>query len=134
MPLVVSNDAEGIKKTSKAVAALAAIGADADTTKARESVNLRRGKGKMRNRRYVGRKGPLVVYAGDEGISRSFRNLPGVELASVERLNLLQVCLPSHHADHGLMAVYWRGDSRPPVRMLQALPSLSPQARTGQTR
>ena len=37
------------------------------------------------------RKGPLVVFASDNGISRAFRNLPGVEVASVDRLNLLQV-------------------------------------------
>ena len=63
----------------------------ADVEKARASRNLRRGKGKMRNRRYVTRKGPLVVYSGDSGISRAFRNIPGVELQSVESLNLLQV-------------------------------------------
>lgn len=47
--------------------------------------------GKMRNRRYVLRKGPLVVYGNDNGIAKAFRNLPGVEVASVDRLNLLQV-------------------------------------------
>lgn len=36
------------------------------------------------------RKGPLIVFGADEGISRAFRNLPGVEVASVDRLNLLQ--------------------------------------------
>jgi hypothetical protein len=96
MPLVVSNDAEGLKKTSKALAVMAAIGAQDDTEKARASVNLRRGKGKMRNRRYIGRKGPLVVYASDEGISKAFRNLPGVELACVDRLNLLQLAPGGH--------------------------------------
>ncbi len=45
----------------------------------------------MRNRRYVLRKGPLVVFGNDAGISRAFRNLPGVECTSVDRLNLLQV-------------------------------------------
>lgn len=55
------------------------------------SKNLRRGKGKMRNRRYVARKGPLLVVASDAGIARAARNLPGVEIASVDRLNLLQV-------------------------------------------
>lgn len=38
---------------------------------------LCRGKGKMRNRRYVLRKGPLVVFGSDHGISKAFRNLPG---------------------------------------------------------
>ena len=62
-----------------------------DVEKARASRNVRRGKGKMRNRRYTTRKGPLVVYSGDSGISRAFRNIPGVDLQDVESLNLLQV-------------------------------------------
>lgn len=65
----------------------------ADAEKARASRNIRRGKGKMRNRRYTTRKGPLVVYSEDSGIVRSFRNIPGVDVARVDRLNLLQVGL-----------------------------------------
>lgn len=57
---------------------------------------LRRGKGKMRNRRYVLRKGPLVIYSEDSGVSKAFRNLPGVEVAAVERLNLLQLAPGGH--------------------------------------
>ena len=34
-----------------------------------DSKNLRRGKGKMRNRRYVQRKGPLIIYGNDSGIT-----------------------------------------------------------------
>ena len=47
--------------------------------------------GKMRNRRYTLRKGPLVIYANNNGIAKAFRNLPGVECISVDSLNLLQV-------------------------------------------
>ena len=47
--------------------------------------------GKMRNRRYVLRKGPLVVASNTTHVARAFRNLPGVEVVSVDRLNLLQV-------------------------------------------
>merc|ERR1711981_298999 len=54
------------------------------------------GKGKMRNRRHVQRRGPLVVYGNDNGISKAFRNLSGVEVASVERLNLLQLAPGGH--------------------------------------
>merc|ERR1712194_873122 len=35
--------------------------------------------------------GPLVVYSEDNGIVRAMRNIPGVETASVDSLNLLQV-------------------------------------------
>merc|ERR1711933_295413 len=52
---------------------------------------VRAGKGKMRNRRYTMRRGPLVVYNEDNGIVRAFRNIPGVETACVTRLNLLKL-------------------------------------------
>jgi large subunit ribosomal protein L4e len=96
VPLVISDAAESVAKTSKAVEVLKAIGALPDAAKARESKAVRAGKGKMRNRRYSLRKGPLVVFGSDAGISRAFRNLPGVEVASVERLNLLQLAPGGH--------------------------------------
>jgi len=96
VPCVVSNDTESIEKTKAAVKALEAIGAYADVEKAKNSKKLRRGKGKMRDRRHTQRRGPLIVYANDNGITQSFRNLPGVELAHVESLNLLQLAPGGH--------------------------------------
>jgi large subunit ribosomal protein L4e len=94
-PLVVDG-ANGIQQTKKAVAALSAVGADADADKARNSKKLRAGKGKMRNRRYVMRRGPLIVYKEDNGITKAFRNLPGIEMCNVESLNLLQLAPGGH--------------------------------------
>jgi len=37
------------------------------------------------------RRGPLVVYAEDEGIVRAVRNIPGVNTINVNRLNLLHL-------------------------------------------
>lgn len=91
VPLVVADEAQAITKTKQAQDLLAKLGADKDVAKAIASKNLRRGKGKMRNRRYVMRKGPLVVYKEDSGLVRAMRNVPGVDLCHVERLNLLQV-------------------------------------------
>merc|ERR1719313_734914 len=54
-------------------------------------MKVRQGKGKMRNRRYTMRRGPLVVYNEDNGLVKAIRNIPGVETASVNSLNLLQV-------------------------------------------
>merc|ERR1719277_1755016 len=45
----------------------------------------------MRNRRYTMRKGPLVIYNEDNGIVRAMRNIPGVETACVDSLNLLKL-------------------------------------------
>ena len=86
--------AESLTKTKAAIELLKKVGGLADATKAKESKNLRRGKGKMRNRRYVNRKGPLIVYDQDNGISKAFRNLPGVDILPVDALNLLHVCPP----------------------------------------
>jgi large subunit ribosomal protein L4e len=96
IPLVVDDSTESATKASKAVQILKAVGAYADAAKAKESRNIRRGKGKMRNRRYVNRKGPLVVYGNDNGISQAFRNLPGVDVVPVTALNLLQLAPGGH--------------------------------------
>ena len=95
IPLVLSN-VDAVKKTKDAVKVLSTFGAAAEIEKSRESKKLRAGKGKMRNRRYVSRRGPLVVYTEKSGIEKAFRNLPGVELAQVDRLNLLQLAPGGH--------------------------------------
>merc|ERR1712151_980817 len=78
-------------KTRDAVRLLKLVGAYDDVERAKASKTVRRGKGKMRNRRYTQRRGPLIVYKEDNGITRAFRNLPGGELCHVSRLNLLQL-------------------------------------------
>jgi len=95
IPLVLSG-VDTVKKTAEAAKILARFGAAAELEKCRESKKLRAGKGKMRNRRYVSRRGPLVVYSEKTGVEKAFRNLPGVELAQVERLNLLQLAPGGH--------------------------------------
>jgi large subunit ribosomal protein L4e len=95
-PLVVDNSIETLEKTSKALEVLAAVGADGDVDRCKESRGLRRGKGKMRNRRYVQRVGPLVIYADSETLPRAFRNLPGVETCVVDSLNLLRLAPGGH--------------------------------------
>merc|ERR1712199_142802 len=93
----VSDAAQTITKTNKAVDLLKSIGVYADVAKSAKSKNIRRGKGKMRNRRYTCRKGPLVVVtSADQGLAKSVRNLPGVDVANVERLNLLDLAPGGH--------------------------------------
>merc|ERR1719187_1506714 len=57
---------------------------------------MRAGKGKMRNRRRIMKRGPLIVYDQDQGICRSFRNIPGITLLNVSRLNLLKIAPGGH--------------------------------------
>jgi large subunit ribosomal protein L4e len=91
LPLVVSDGAEACQKTKQAIEMLKKLGCEEELKKVTDSKKVRSGKGKMRNRRYTMRKGPLVVYSEDNGIVRAIRNIPGVETASVDSLNLLTV-------------------------------------------
>ena len=96
VPLVIDALAESFTKTKQAVALLKSLHAYADVVKVSNSRKLRAGKGKLRNRRHRQRRGPLVVYNEDNGIVKAFRNLPGVELVNVRRLNLLQLAPGGH--------------------------------------
>merc|ERR1712022_5857 len=58
VPLVVDSSMENVDKTSKAVKILKDIGAFEDVEKSKSSRQIRSGKGKMRNRRHVQRRGP----------------------------------------------------------------------------
>jgi large subunit ribosomal protein L4e len=97
VPLVVSNDAvKSLEKTKAAVALLKSLNAYDDVEKTVDTRKIRAGKGKRRNRRYVQHRGPLVVYDENGPLTRAFRNIPGVELAQVSRLNLLQLAPGGH--------------------------------------
>jgi len=96
VPLVVDDVTEAFTKTKQALALLKSLHAYADVLKVSNSRKLRAGKGKLRNRRHRQRRGPLVVYNEDKGIVKAFRNLPGVELVNVRRLNLLQLAPGGH--------------------------------------
>jgi len=91
LPLVISDGAEAVQRTKDALDMLKKLGCEEELQKVADSKKVRSGKGKMRNRRYTMRKGPLVVYSEDNGLVRAIRNIPGVETASVDSLNLLTV-------------------------------------------
>merc|ERR1712029_523071 len=61
-----------------------------------KSKRFRAGKGKMRNRRRIQRTGPLVIYDKDQGLTKAFRNIPGVDTICVEKLNLLKLAPGGH--------------------------------------
>ena len=124
VPLILDNAVESAKKTSQAKEILSAVGAYDDVEKAAASKKIRAGKGKARNRRYVMRRGPLVIYSKNDGVEQAFRNLPGVELCCVERLNLLQLapgghlgrfCVWSQAAIEALDTIYGEGGKAIPT-------------------
>jgi large subunit ribosomal protein L4e len=95
LPMVV--DSLNVETTKGLLSALHAAGASADLHRARHQKRRRAGQGKMRNSRFVLRKGPLIVYGDhNEHVKRSARNLPGVDVCHVNRLNLLQLAPGGH--------------------------------------
>jgi len=42
------------------------------------------------------KRGPVIIYDKDNGVKKAFRNIPGVSLLSVERLNLLRLAPGGH--------------------------------------
>jgi len=93
---VVSEKLEEFKKTKQAVEFLRRIHAYADIEKVINSKRYRAGKGKTRNRRYKQKLGPLLIYNQDNGLVRAFRNIPGMQLMQVDRMNLLKLAPGGH--------------------------------------
>merc|ERR1712219_97944 len=96
VPFVVSDKAQGFSKTKEAVEFLRRNKAWADVAKVYASRRMRAGKGKLRNRRHVQKLGPLVIYDQDQGVTKAFRNIPGVDVIQVDNLNLLKLAPGGH--------------------------------------
>jgi len=96
IPLVVSNKIESIERTNEAVKILTKLGLGAELEKVKDSKNIRAGKGKFRNRRYKQRTGPLIVLSEKKGAELGFRNIPGVDVTTVDTLRLLQLAPGGH--------------------------------------
>jgi len=122
VPFVVSDDVQAYKKTKEAYILLKRTKAYNDVDKVYKTKRMRAGKGKMRNRRTVMKRGPLIVYDKDQGLTRAFRNLPGVETICVDKLNILKLapgghvgrfCIWTESAFKKLDAIYgtWRKNS-----------------------
>jgi len=96
VPLVVSDKVQSFQKTKEAVVFLRRNKAWADVAKVYATRRMRAGKGKLRNRRHVQKRGPLVIYDNDQGLTKAFRNIPGVDTIQVDNLNLLKLAPGGH--------------------------------------
>jgi len=97
LPLVVDAGIASETSTSKLLATLTKFGIADELVKVNKSKKIRTGKGKYRNSRYVMRKGPLVIYSdASKNVKQAARNLPGVDVCNVHRLNILQLAPGGH--------------------------------------
>jgi large subunit ribosomal protein L4e len=95
-PLIVADEIQGLKKTKEAEEAFIHIGVWPDIFRVKESRKVRAGKGKMRGRKMKQAVGPLLVISKNEGVAEAARNLPGVDVASVDNLNV-ELLAPGTH-------------------------------------
>jgi len=95
IPLVVENDFQKLRKTKAALQTLRSLNLGSELCRCKKRY-MRAGKGKMRNRRWRHRLGPLVIFAKDNGISLAVRNIRGVDSCSVYSLNLLKLAPGGH--------------------------------------
>jgi len=97
LPLILDDTVGQISKTKEAVALLKAFGAYEDVQRVMSTRKLRAGVGKLRNKRNKVRRGPLVVVdEGCDSLRRALRNLPGVDLCNVNRLNIRSLAPGGH--------------------------------------
>jgi len=97
LPLILDDAVGQIAKTRDAVALLKAFSLYDDVKRVIANNQLRAGKGKLRGRRHKTRRGPLfVVDEGCESLRRALRNIKGVDICNVNRLNIRQLAPGGH--------------------------------------
>jgi large subunit ribosomal protein L4e len=96
IPLIVTDELEGLKKTKEVEEVLIRFGVLSDLYRVRESRKTRAGKGKGRGRRIKQAVGPLIVVNEDKGIVEAARNIPGIDIVTVNNLNT-EMLAPGTH-------------------------------------
>lgn len=86
-----------VEKTKEALKFFKKIRVISDIQKVRSNIKVRAGRGKTRNRRFKNRRGPLIVFNGEnQRFLKAFRAIDGVDVCNVNRLNLLQLAPGGH--------------------------------------
>lgn len=91
-PIIADTALEGIKKAKDAKAAFVAFGFEQDIERAHDARTMRSGRARLRRGGYRTPSSVLVVIGKDSGIWKAARNLPGVDVVSVEKLTVELLC------------------------------------------
>ncbi len=87
LPIVVKDDVESLKRTKDVKELLINLGLEKELERTKER-KVRAGKGKSRGRKYKRKTGPLILVSEDKGISKAGKNISGVDVRSLETLNI----------------------------------------------
>lgn len=85
-PFIIENKLEDMQKTADVKKVLEDFGFSEELLRASVK-KVRAGKGKYRGRKYKKRKGPLMVVSKECSLITVAKNIPGVEVVEVNRLN-----------------------------------------------
>jgi large subunit ribosomal protein L4e len=88
---VIDDKFMNLKKTQEVQKFFEKLGLKDEIAKSKDK-KIRAGKGTMRGRKYVRRKGALVVVAQETLATKAVNNIPGIDVVNVKRLNADILC------------------------------------------
>jgi large subunit ribosomal protein L4e len=91
LPLVITDEIETVEKTVELTSFLEKVELDAELKRVEEGSKRRTGKSRLRGRVYRTRVGPLIVVTNDRGVGRAACGIPGVEVARVDSLSVMDL-------------------------------------------
>jgi large subunit ribosomal protein L4e len=91
LPLVVTDDIETVEKTSELASFMEKVELESELKRVGTGVKRRTGKAKLRGRVYRTGVGPLIVVTNDRGVGKAAGGIPGVGVARVESLSVLDL-------------------------------------------
>jgi len=95
VPIVLEDDFQKINKTSEVIAILEKLGLAQELARCAQK-KVRAGRGKMRGRRYRGKKGPVIIIGKDEGVMKAISNIRGVDVSLAKDLKVSMLAPGTH--------------------------------------
>jgi large subunit ribosomal protein L4e len=86
-PLVAVDEVQELQSTEEVKEVLENLGVWSDVIRVKNGIKFRGGAPRRRGRKYRKPVGPLIVISEDKGIRKAARNLPGVKVLYVSKLN-----------------------------------------------
>jgi len=102
LPIVAEDDIQKIKKVKEFIEFLNKIGMEKELIRVKEK-KARSGKGKLRRGKYRNKVGPLVIINQDKGIKKACKNIPGVDVIELKKVNA-ELLSPGAH---GIRLTIW---------------------------
>lgn len=91
LPVVITDELETVEKTAELVSFLGKLELDEELKRVDDGSKRRTGKSRLRGRVYRTRVGPLIVVTNDRGVGRAACDIPGVKVARVDSLSVLDL-------------------------------------------